>query len=563
MRSTFNKIKEITFHKYIYLVIWFICLSPALVKGQGVADTQIVIEKEKEIKLKPASKSFEKIKLVEPAPERVRLLYRPEEPYFQSEPFTMNPNPYLPSKDNTNPDELLNNHNLYLKAGIGNYGTTLFEAYLQQPLQEQLHFGGFIKHLASRNGEVADDFSGASENAIQAYAKYFMYNSRINGKLSYQRNVNRFFGYPENIIEGFDKDSLKQIYNRIRLCIEHQSTDPESVLQYKWGLSAANLTDNFEASEWQVNLFGNANYQLSENSGIQVDLEALLSQRKDSASQNRNLFKISPAYTYQQDNIFVKIGLGLAYDNDTTGGSSGQAYVYPQIRGSYQLNNNLSIYASLEGDLQTRSLDYFAAQNPFITDNILLAHTDKEWEAGGGVRFSPLPNLSVDLGASYGSYQNAAFFLNSAEDSARFDVVYETDKTNLFKFSGKLTYVESEKYDITLSTNFYNYSLNTLEEAWHRPTLEANILAGFFPLPKLYIQGNLLFQSGIKAKNLSTDNQVTLDAITDLSFKADYLFFNNFSAYLSVNNIFNKSYQRFLNYPNQRLNYLIGITYAF
>ncbi|MDX2305989.1 MAG: hypothetical protein NW226_24480 [Microscillaceae bacterium] len=544
-----------------FLVVLFF---PTLLVAQGVADTEILIEKQKEIKLKPANKSFEKIKIIdEPSPEKLPLFYTPEEPYFQTAPFSTNLSPYLPGKDEQNPDEFLEEHQIYLKAGYGNYRTSLLEAYLQHKRNKQLHIGLNLKHLASKLGEVADEFSGASQNSVQAYGKYFFYNSRLDAKISYHRQVNRFFAYPLTFLENADLDSLKQVFNRIRLEIQHQSTDTESNLQYQWGLAVSTLKDQLEASEWQVNAHGKGDYLLSESLRLQAGFEVFLSQRQDSAKIRRNLIKVSPAFMYQKDRIFLRLGIGLAYDNDTLEAKNGQFYLYPQIKGSYQLNNQLSIFAGLEGDLQTRSLDYWAAQNPWIADNIALAHTNKQWEASGGVRVSPIPNLSVVLGVSYGTYQNAGFFINSLEDSARFDVIYEREKTRLLTLSGQASYTQPEKYDITLKTSIFAYDLSTLEEAWHRPTFEAQALAGFFPLPKLQIQANLLFQSGIKAKNLSTDNQSTLDAITDLSFKADYLFFNNFSAYLSVNNIFNKSYRRFLYYSNQRLNYLIGLTYAF
>jgi outer membrane cobalamin receptor len=53
------------------------------------------------------------------------------------------------------------------------------------------------------------------------------------------------------------------------------------------------------------------------------------------------------------------------------------------------------------------------------------------------------------------------------------------------------------------------------------------------------------------------------DNIIDLNLKADYRFSDKFSTFVMLNNILNRKYERFTNYPNKGLNVIGGISYTF
>ncbi|NJO01849.1 MAG: TonB-dependent receptor [Bacteroidia bacterium] len=116
---------------------------------------------------------------------------------------------------------------------------------------------------------------------------------------------------------------------------------------------------------------------------------------------------------------------------------------------------------------------------------------------------------------------------------------------------------------LRFASTLYRYDLENLEEPWHQPRFRSEFMSVISPLDNLLLSLNLWLLSGLDARNFITGETVALDAITDLNIKADYTFYNNLSAFIAVNNILNKDYQRYLYYPRQGINFLIGLTYAF
>jgi outer membrane cobalamin receptor len=67
----------------------------------------------------------------------------------------------------------------------------------------------------------------------------------------------------------------------------------------------------------------------------------------------------------------------------------------------------------------------------------------------------------------------------------------------------------------------------------------------------------------LKAKNFQTNKTIALKDIIDLNLKIDYLLTRHFSAYVSINNILGRQYERFAYYPQQGLNFLGGLSFSF
>ena len=102
-----------------------------------------------------------------------------------------------------------------------------------------------------------------------------------------------------------------------------------------------------------------------------------------------------------------------------------------------------------------------------------------------------------------------------------------------------------------------------LEEAWHRPDLTLNWFNALSISKKLFITSDLYFLKGIKAKNFQSGTVTKLPVVVDLNFKVDYLLTQNFSAFVALNNVLGKQYQRYQYYPQQGLNFIGGLSFSF
>jgi outer membrane receptor protein involved in Fe transport len=73
----------------------------------------------------------------------------------------------------------------------------------------------------------------------------------------------------------------------------------------------------------------------------------------------------------------------------------------------------------------------------------------------------------------------------------------------------------------------------------------------------------LTFNPNEGEKVSATEFAVNLDAFVDLNFGFEFRYNKKLSGFLQLNNILAQQYQRWHNYPVQRFNLMIGVTYSF
>ena len=133
----------------------------------------------------------------------------------------------------------------------------------------------------------------------------------------------------------------------------------------------------------------------------------------------------------------------------------------------------------------------------------------------------------------------------------------------VLNISGQLGYTYKDLFRSTLKVDVYDYALSRLEEAWHRPRQTGVWSNSLIVNKKLFVTTDLYHYSGIRSKNFASGRVVTLPAIWDLNMKIDYFLGKQVSAFVSLNNILGKNYERYLYYPQQGLNFLGGVSYSF
>lgn len=549
----------------ILITVSIIFLSFQIVFGQGsVQDTRIEVIKNREIKLKVLNKGFDQIPTIKPINQGQELAYELKNTDAKADPTQIKVDvPQLASDDKKNDLWESKPLKVFVKGGYGNYQTSLFEAQIQHQLNDLISYGLYAQHRASGVGEVADNFSALSRNVFGGYFKYFLDRSVASVDVSYRRQVNRFYGYDVAQLENFDRDTLRQRYNRLGIDLRYQSIDNRSDFYYDFGVKIVSLQDAFDVTEGQIGTEIETTYRFSDVSRVGLFAEGYFMQREDGEKLDRGYIRMMPNYTYKGDKFGLLVGANLVYQNDTLGEDKRNFHLYPVLRADYLISGQLQAYLDVRGTMQRNTLDGFVAENPFLGRQALLFNTNQLWKVELGAEGTLIDRLSYQLYGSLGSFENLAFFVNTPTDSARFGLAYEREASNVINVGARLEYQFSEQYQLQIKADIFSFDVEQLEEAWHRPTFTANLVGIFKPIDKLDLRLDLAVLGGIKAKNFTTDVQNDLNTIADLSLQADYSFFQNFSAFLSANNLFSNSYQRYLYYPNQGINFLIGLKYAF
>ncbi len=524
-------------------------------ESRQLEDANVIIEKDRTIELPKANRKFEQ---APPVPvksdEGQNLNYDFKNLNFrlstvdpQIRVFTIKEEPL---------DKLYGN---YVKLGLGNYATSYAELFSNNKRNENLSAGVHFRHLSSLRGPVDGKNSATASNELSAFGKYFSKPVTFSGGIKYHRDKYHFYGYDP--AAEVSKDTLKQVFNGLVLNLDMQDNFIDSDISVKLNTNFRLLGDSFDAREQQFNMNFNLGYRLSDEMSADVESDLLLSNYKNIGSINRSLFRIKPSFTFQIDELFtVQAGFNVVYENDTTRNKENVKF-YPFARADYQLTNNIQLYGRIGGDMIANTLYSFTRENPYISQNVGLLHTNKTMEISGGIKGNLLKELAFDAGFSLGSYRAMPFYINDPSDTTKFNIIYDQEGVTQFNLFTELILNPSEVFRVSFRGDYFGYDTQQFQEAWHKPKYKVG-LSGYYNIyNKIAVTSDLYFMGGMKG--LMKDQVIKLDSFADLNLKFDYLFSDRFAAFLSFNNILGKNYQLYLNYPSQGLLVMGGISYAF
>ena len=147
-----------------------------------------------------------------------------------------------------------------------------------------------------------------------------------------------------------------------------------------------------------------------------------------------------------------------------------------------------------------------------------------------------------------------------------FQIVYDNLKT--IGFFGELKANFSKNVEFGINGSFNKYNSDREEQAWNLPevkfgsTLDVNITSKWFAGANVFFVGKRKDQQ----QNLilsSIKPVTTLDSYFDANLNVGYKYSNRLTAFLKANNIANQAYQKWLNFPVQQFQLVLGANYKF
>lgn len=456
----------------------------------------------------------------------------------------------------------LNQATSYINLGFGNYLTPYLEAALNSGVNKTGSYGLKAYHLSSKNGPVDQENSGDSHSKINLYGKYTGGKASISGNLGYQRDGYNFYGYDEGI--EVDRDSIKQVFNDIALDFEISGNDVDAPIQYTFYGRVHNIGDNFNASELGLKTGLAGKYLINDEMTAKLSIDYLYASYKNPESINRSLVRVYPAFIYKNFGLTLDVGMKILNNNDTLNNSS-QTRIFPSIWAGYELADNITAYAILDGDIEEVTYQSIVNENPYVNQNMSVAHMDKNLDFQLGIRGNLIQYLAFDVGIRSAIYKNMYFYVNDPMEFNKFSVVYDQGNTSLFQGLLSLTYFKGKALGTTLSTRFNVYNAGDLDKAWHKPKFELDYSFWYNFYDKVKFTADFFVLSGIEAPTLdASENFVSkLDAAVDLNLKVDYILSEKYSAFVSVNNLLNNNYQVYYKYPTRGLLAMVGLSVSF
>ncbi|WP_430613362.1 TonB-dependent receptor [Flavobacterium sp. JP2137] len=480
--------------------------------------------------------------------------------------------------------------NNYALFGLGNYLNLRGELFLTKKINDTDYFAGMVNFFSSQGGlkdQILDDYYSKAAVEVTYGSKREKFNWNID--LGVKNQMVNWYGLPVKDVDfsnfnaaGIDEE---QVYRTAFVGgkMEFNNSPLAAIdVQYK------RFWDAFDSGENRFYIKPRIETALGEQDltvnlvmdYVGVDYETFQTQSKESNTQMN--FGVEPSIAFQDETYSLQLGAGLYFNNSKVKGESDNAfYIYPQVKASFNLVDNLLIaYTGAEGGLRQNSYADFVAQNPFISPGNPLMPTSEQFNLYLGLKGKLDNTISYNIRGSYKSEDDKAFFNTNVYQAAAtnlgyqygnsFQVLYSNLKT--LNFYGELRFDFEKNVTMGMNAAFSHYTTD-LQEAWNMPTakvgadIQVEITDKWFAGTEVYFVGERkdLFSDG-RTTSVNPDpitTVKTLESYVDWNLKLGYRPTKNWTVFLNGNNLLNKNYENWNNFQVQGIQVMGGAMYKF
>ena len=496
---------------------------------------------------------------------------------------------FTPSKgkaagvDKAEKEKLFNN---YLTLAAGNYGNVNAELFVTQTLENNDYVGAMLRHLSSQGGikniELDDKYFNTSLDLT-----YGSRNKDLswNADLGYQNQTYNWYGIEPNFFTPTQIESINEQQTYHNAYFGGRIELGESILKES-SIKFNRFWDKFSSGENHFVAKPSFAFDVMDekikanfifdyiNGSFKKDYFDLAEIKYGTTNLG-----FSPSFEINKDDLAVNLGGTFFYSVANNGGNN-KFFIYPNISASYKLVGDLMIaYAGAEGTLKQNSYKEFVDTNFFVSPTIAVAPTDQRYDIYVGLKGKLANSIGYNIRGSYFNEGNKALFKNNPfyvqntniEGYAfgnSFEILYDDVKT--VSFFGELKADFSKNVAFGINGTFSSYSTKNQAEPWNLPSIKVNSNLDFNITPKWYAGVNVFFVGERKDQRVILSNTgdffpgvTKLDSYFDLNSHIGYKHNERLTFFLKGNNLANQNYQRWINYPVQGVQVLLGGNYKF
>lgn len=527
--------------------------------AQGeIISGEVVIEKDNKIILPQADKIYVRSTPKNFANQAVDIRFQVNEPTFEWPDYKSDV-PFQ-TLDELYPVEEYQN---YIKLGYGNYSSPLLEAGLFKT------FGAFdtqakLFYESFKSGPVNGDNSGNALGGVELSGTYKKNSFKLTPSISFKSSKYSFYGNADRVNSGFDvsdPDDASLNEFRLSMAFEGGSDDIQYVIKPIFENVSQNLDggDNLN-KESNLGIQGSLGYKIDDSFTTGFDIDGYTASYDGGLQLDRSLININPWLTHTRDNLSITAGFVVSSGKV---GETSQTGFYPRARVDYSLTNDWSIYGLFSGGQVWNSLSQLISENQFLDDSLVIVQSEYTSQFGGGIKGTPVKNVLLDASLTYSSVEGLPFFVPSATDSARVSLAYDSESVGVVTLKSSLSFMPTAKSTYGVSLEINGYSMESLDRPWHKPAYIFKAYTSHNIQEKLIVSAYVTSMGGIRGPANVNFGYVKLPAFTDLGLGAKYLITKQASAFITVNNLLNNEYERYLGYPTRGITFKIGGQYRF
>lgn len=489
--------------------------------------------------------------------------------------------------------------NNYATLGVGNYATLNAELYVNQELKKDSYLGAMLQLFSTRGGikntELSPNFA---TNAIDLFYTTTAKKATLNFDAGFKNQSNNWYGLPTAFGETKTIDERNNLIQNINPKNSFNSLSFGGKIGYEIGafrsgiLKFNHFSDAYKTSENRLLLKPTFDFNFKKQSlktAVIIDYVGGTFDKdyKKTTPQAINYgytnIGLAPSFEIKQADWTLNLGLNLFTSMDSANSKSA-LYLYPQINAVCRLIDDLLFfYAGAEGGLEQNTYQNFVDTNPFLSPTIdtqtlpnFIKPTDKQYDFFAGLKGNFTSTISYNLKVSYMSEKNKALFKSNdySENAVNenyafgnsFQVIYDNIKT--LSFSGNVKAALSEDLSFGLNGTINSFTKDLENEVWNLPLIKLSADTEFTIMPQWYAGLSVFYVGQRKDAQQNLDlvmqpDTTTLAGYVDLNAHLGYKYNDRLSAFLKINNILNQNYQKWLNFPVQGLQLMLGANYKF
>lgn len=474
----------------------------------------------------------------------------------------------------------------YLKLGAGTYNTTYGDFSLSTPKSTNRTFGLHLQHLASQGSTKLAKGNTVnapySQNKAEIFGSSIIGNSTLSSGLSYNRDLVRFYGYPDTIPADILSQKqyapyygMNQIFQKTQFNIAIKSNEGiKSDFNYNSGIRLHYFDAQTGQQESSGGFWADVDYKFNKFKGI---LESSFDNYTTkgiliSPAQNKQdgWLKLAPSVQFSGDNWSLKGGVSFYSVSDNQG--EGATKLYPKIDVNFiPVKNIITLYAGVDGYLQNCNYSTIAYENNWVDPMHNIRNADHQYILFGGIKGKIISPISYNISAKYSKVNDSHFYiLNSSSLTPpiiynnSFDVSY--DNAGITNLSAEVSYSLGKDYYIKFKGNYYNYKLDNLPFAPLLPDFDVDATSGFRITDRvtgfadLKVSGQ---RKGLIKLADGTNKVYDLDPILRINLGGDYEVTHNIKIFGRVDNLLDQHYEQWLGYTSQGLRLIAGASISF
>jgi hypothetical protein len=461
--------------------------------------------------------------------------------------------------------------NGYASLGYGNLNAWNGNLYLANNSSPTNAYGFKYNHFSLNEKGTFKDFS---RNEVGAFTKLYKGSEEFGIAFDYSRLALRFFNLPDSV-EVADRKELTRTMEQWNLNTYYKfgninQTGRKPYVRLDFDFDRFNLNMNRFENSFQGKVHFRKDHKgfgLSKSKDRQT-LDLLLKTHIDQVRLSADL-QLTRVFAWLEardqfavdlgkNTLTVDFGLNLGVFADTT-----QPKLFPNLYANAQLpimDKRVILIAGVDGGYEKQGLQSLFTNNPFIQNIPLLENKYTNLRLFAGINAKVAPGANFVAEVSHATISNLPLFVASSDSFRRFDVVY--DNVGLTTIKGQLNFSMGEKIWANLIAAYYNYNMETEQNAWMYADFETKLRLHYILSKKLFIKTDLLMM-GNRSARLEDMSSLELKPLVDINLGVDYHFKKMFFAFVQLNNIAGATYQRWYNFPVYGFNANAGVGIRF